>query len=229
MKINKYFLIFLSVIFLMSCEKDTEGLSSVTYYCDLELKGNSVELVALNGTYTEPGWDATEKGVDVSANVTVAGTVNASVAGLYTLTYSVKNVDGFAKSLTRRIIVADATPSALESGVYTVSSSSNRNGVAYGRDFPILIFQASPAEFFISDFLGGWYEQRAGYGSNYAMTGRFTLAGDNTLSLVSSSIIGWGDGLDGISNGVYNPATKTISWTATYVGTLNFNVTATKE
>jgi hypothetical protein len=148
---------------------------------------------------------------------------------LYTLTYSVKNVDGFPKTTTRRVIVADNTPSLLESGVYIVSKNSNRNGtVVWGKEFPILIYQVSPGKFYVSDFLGGYYDQRAGYGSMYAMTGHITVVGV-TFVMNDSQVAGWGDSLDSLSNCVYNPATKTISWTAAYIGTYNFNVIATKE
>ncbi|MCS2955955.1 DUF5012 domain-containing protein [Bacteroides thetaiotaomicron] len=32
------------------------------------------------------------------------------------------------------------------------------------------------------DFLGGWYDQRAGYGPDYAMVGKFELNDDNTIT-----------------------------------------------
>jgi hypothetical protein len=118
----------------------------------------------------------------------------------------------------------------MESGFYTVSANSNRNGVTlYGREFTILLYQVSPGVFYVSDLFGGYYDQRAAYGSAYAMVGHITLAGSNTITLNDSHVDGWGDSLDGMSNGVYNPATKTVSWTAAYVDTYDFNVTAVKQ
>jgi hypothetical protein len=226
----KYSLLILSVLFFSACEKETEGLSRVTYYCDLELKGNPVELVVLGQAYNEPGWEAYENDEDVSDAVVVTGTVNTGVAGLYRLTYSVNNTDGFPKTATRQIVVYDATPSPMESGFYTVSANSNRNGVTfYGRDFTILIYQVRPGVFYVSDLFGGYYDQRAAYGSAYAMVGHITLAGDLTITLNDSHVDGWGDSLDGMSNGAYDPATKTASWTAGYAGLYDFNVIAAKQ
>ena len=229
MKTYKYLLIIFSVLFLFACEKETEGLSRITYYCELELKGDPIVFTAMGGTYNEPGWIATENDVDVSDKVVVTGTVNTDAAGLYTLTYNAYNSDGFAKRATRRVVVSDPTPSPMESGFYTVLRNSDRNGTAYGNDFTILIYQVSPGRFYVSDLLGGWYEQRAGYGNLYAMVGHITLTESNTLTLVNSFVQGWQDGLDGLTNGLYNPDTKTLTYTAKYAGTLNFNVIATKQ
>jgi hypothetical protein len=231
MNMKRYFyLVFLSVFLLSGCEKETENISKTTYYCDFSLNGEPVEFVSLGGSYSEPGWEALDQGVDVSDAVVVSGSVNPAVAGLYNLTYSVNNTDGFPAILTRQVVVYNTEPSPLESGFYTVSKLSNRNGsTSYGQDFTILIYQVSPAKFYVSDLLGGYYDQRAGYGSAYAMTGSIKLESDNTVSLIESSVQGWGDSLDGLSNGVYNPDTKTISWAAAYIGTYTFNVIATKQ
>jgi len=228
MKTYKYILlIFLSAFLFASCEKETEGVSRITYYCELDLKGNPIEFVAMGSTFTDPGWIASENNEDVSGNVTVSGTVNMQAAGIYRLVYSVNNADGFAKTASRQVVVYDPTPSAMPSGFYTVDKSSNRNGTTvYGRDFTILVFQISPGRFYVSDLFGGYYDQRAGYGSNYAMVGRIALSGDNVITLLSSSVAGWGDSLDGLFDGSFDSATKTAKWTARYAGAYNFNVIA---
>jgi hypothetical protein len=226
----KYCLIVVSVFLLFACEKETEGISRITYYCELELKGSNVEFAPLGGSYEEAGWVATENGIDVADKVIVTGTVNTSVAGLYRLVYSVNNADGFPKIAERQVVVYDITPSAMKSGFYTVSSSSNRNGVTlYGREFTILIYQVSPGKFYVSDLFGGYYDQRAGYGSTYAMVGHIAVSSDNAITLEDSKVAGWGDSLDGLIDGSYDPDTKTAKWTAQYVGTYNFNVIATEQ
>lgn len=238
MKIYKYCLILFSVIFFFACEKETEGISRITYYVDLELKGNSTEFVDLGGTYIEPGWTAIEEGSDVSENVTVSGTVDTSKPGLYTLNYLVYNADGFPKTAQRQVVVSDPTPSPLSSGFYKVSKSSNRTsfgsgpGSAGSKEYAsepiILIYQVSPAKFYISDFLGGYYEVGRGYGPTYALTGHFTLNPDNTLTANDSFLVGWGDSLDDLVNATFDPATKTLSYTAQYAGAYDFNIIATK-
>jgi len=230
MKKFKYSLAILLAVFLFaSCEKETEGISRVTYYCELDLKGDAVVFVVRGNTFTDPGWVASENDVDVSANVKVAGTVNTQTTGIYRLVYSIDNVDGFPKTTTRQVVVYDATPSVMPSGFYTVDKSSNRNNVAYGRDFTIMVYQVEPGIFYVADLLGGWYEQRAGYGSRYAMEGIIELDGANDITLLDSFIAGWGDGLDDLTNGSYDPVTNTLSYTAQYAGTLFFNVIATPQ
>lgn len=226
----KYSLIIAAIFFLFSCDKETEGLSRITYYCDLILDGDATMLVPLGGTYVEPGYIALENEEDVTGDVTVAGTVNTSVAGLYRLVYSVYNTDGFAKTAVRQVVVYDPTPSAMPSGFYTVDASSNRNGTTvYGREFPILMYQVSPGKFYVSDLLGGYYDQRAGYGSSYAMVGHIALDANNVITLIDSKVAGWGDSLDGLINGSFDPGTQTVKWTAQYIGAYDFNVIATPQ
>lgn len=239
MKIYKNSLILVSVLFLFACEKETEGISRITYFAELTLKGNPVELVSLGGSFQEPGWTAIEDGADISDKVSVVGSVDTSKPGLYTLTYLVNNADGIPKTAMRQIVVSDDTPSPLESGLYKVSNASNRTSFGsgpgssghpnYASEHIILIYQVSPGKFYTSDFLGGYYDKGAGYGSNYAMTGHFTLNEDMTIALDDSHIAGWGDGLDDVVNGVYSPGTKTLTYTAQYIGAYDFNVIATKQ
>ncbi|MDD4438078.1 MAG: DUF5012 domain-containing protein [Tissierellia bacterium] len=239
MKIYKYSLILIFVFFLFSCGKETEGLSRITYYVDLELKGNSTEFINLGGTYNEPGWTAIEEGSDVSKNVMVSGSVDTSKPGLYTLNYLVYNADGFPKTAQRQVVVSDPTPSPLASGFYKVSKSSNRTSQGsgpgatgskeYASEPSILIYQVSPAKFYISDFIGGYYEVGRGYGPAYALTGHFTLNPDNTLTANDSFLAGWGDSLDDLVNATYNPVNKTLQYTAQYAGAYDFNIIATKK
>jgi hypothetical protein len=224
----KYCLLMFSALFLFaSCEKETEDISRITYFCELELIGNSTMMVPVGSTYTEPGYIATENEEDVSSSIVVSGTVNTNTPGKYVLNYSITNKDGFPKTAQRTVFVYDATSSILESGEYVVAAGSNRNGTAYA-GYEIVVYQVLPGTFYITDFLGGWYEQRAGYGSTYAMTGRFALSG-TAINLVSSYISGWKDGLDELENGVYDATTKTITYDVTYAGTLVFHVILTKK
>jgi len=221
----------LAIVLFAGCHDiTTEGFTKITYYCNLALNGDAVVFVPLGSTYTESGWKADLNGEDISDQVVVTGSVNVNNTGIYNLVYSAVNEDGFAKTAARQIIVFDPTPSAIGSGVYDISPNSNRNGTTiYGGAFTILIYQTSPGKFYVSDLFGGYYEQRAGYGSSYAMVGDIALASDNTITLLDSSVAGWNDGLDGLVNGSCDPDTKTVQWTAQYAGTYNFNVIATEQ
>ena len=213
----KYCLIIASVFLLSACDKDTEGLSRITYYCELDLKGDAIELVALGGTYTEQGYVASENGEDVSAKVVVSGTVNTQAAGLYNLRYSVNNVDGYPQTTVRQVIVYDTTPSEISSGFYYVATSSSRSSLGGAAGAPaaefssepeLLIFQSAPGRFFISDLFGGYYNIGRGYGAAYAISG--TIAFDGTdFSLISSNATPWGDKHDAV-RGTYDAGSETL-------------------
>lgn len=136
------------------------------------------------------------------------------------------NEDGFAKTFTRTVYVADNTASPLKSGIYTVAEGSKRTApsvVAFS-GYEIVIFQMEPGIFYISDFLGGWYDQRAGYGPDYAMVGKFELNDDNTITPLESYVAGWGDSMDQMTNTLLDPATGTLKWTVAYAGQLSFDI-----
>lgn len=219
----KYSLIIASVFFLFSCDKETEDISRITYYCKLDLKGGAVEFVSLGGTYTEQGWVATENNEDVADKVTVTGTVNAQVAGIYPLVYSVNNSDGYPTSVERKVIVYDTTPSVIATGFYHVDASSSRSALGaaagtpateFATEPPITIYQTAPGKFYISDLFGGYYSIGRGYGVRYDISGIVSFDGTN-FSLVSSNATPWGDKHSAVK-GTYNAETKTLKLQVDY-------------
>lgn len=50
------------------------------------------------------------------------------------------------------------------------------------------------------------------------MTGYIALNDDNTLTLISSYVAGWGDSLDSLTDAAYDPANATISYKLSYAG-----------
>ena len=141
---------------------------------------------------------------DITSTVKVESDVDASKAGVYSVTYSAVNVDGFSSSATRTVIVYD--PSATDrdiSGDYTVAGESYRivkttgaKTAFSGQD--VTISKLAPGIYSISDFLGGYYDQRAGYGSSYAMNGYFQLNNDNTITALYAHVKGWNDDAENI-------------------------------
>jgi len=229
MKLYKYCLIIISLFLLLTaCDKDTEDISRVTYYPELELKGSTVLVMEAGNSFQEAGYVATLEGNDVSNDVVISGNLDVNKPGKYTVNYTITNVDGISKQLSRTVYVSDKTESALKSGIYTVTADSHRDAsgaiVSYGREFSVVINQVEPGVFYTSDFLGGWYEYRAGYGPTYALTGTFKLNTDNTISIISSHLIGWGDSASGLENGKFDPATNTISVEVKYAN-MSFNQT----
>ncbi len=231
-KLMKYSLVLVSAVLLLaSCDKDSEGLSKVTYYCDLTLKGSATELVSIGGTYSDPGWEALENGEDISGNVEVSGTVKMNEAGLYKLTYKINNSDGYPTTATRQVVVCDVTSSPIASGVYTVSTTSRRtpgSSAEYANGNSLLIYQVSPGKFYISDFIGGYYDKGRGYGSDYACPGHFTLESDNSITLVDGAMTdGFGGDVDSLV-GSYDAATNTLTFDSEWSGYI-FTIIATKK
>lgn len=232
-KIIYSLLLFCGLAGLWGCDESTEGLTYVTYYVNFELNGDDPMLVPVNGTFTDPGVVAKEGEEDVTASVVVDGSVNTSQIGLYTLSYSAVNADGFSSSAKRTVVVYDPAVTTDASGSYTVDSSvSTRemNGAQapFKGDFGVSVDMVAPGIFAVSDFLGGWYEQGAGYGASYAMKGYFKLNADNTIEPLSSLVAGWGDSMDNMTGGKYDPENGQITWSIDYAGQMTFNIIMNK-
>jgi hypothetical protein len=94
----------------------------------LTLTGDINVSVALEGAYTEPGYSAwdVEDG-DISAQVTVEGTIDTSTAGPYQLTYSVVDRNGNLATVSRTITVSESAADASGSGSDTGGSNTDLN------------------------------------------------------------------------------------------------------
>jgi hypothetical protein len=129
----KIFIIVLTTIWLASaCNKKdnfnypegTVGISKITNFPVLTLKGSDVEVVEKGKPFNDPGATATEGGNPLT--VTTTGSVDINTPGVYTLTYSAVNKDGFSASTRRTVVVysTDASAAAHDlSGTYLRSST----------------------------------------------------------------------------------------------------------
>lgn len=240
MKMKKIIVLsFLVMVFLASCtqkdviENDTQvGISKITHYITYTLNGGPTIVFPKGSAYVDPGYVALEGTKDVTTKVTTKGTVDGNTVGLYNLTYSAVNSDGYSSSAKRTVIIYDpSAPTTDLGGNYT--SSVRR--VLPARSFTglsVSIEKLAPGFFYVSDFLGGFYDQGSSYkyGPGYAMTGYMQLNPDNTLTLVSSFLTGWGDSLNELTNAVYDPATNGLSWDAFYTASnYDFKVTLVKQ
>ena len=219
---------------LTSCGTTSDDPSKITYFVKLELLGEETMHVPLGSTFTDPGVTAFEGETNVTSSVVKKGTVNANKVGYYPITYSAKNVDGFSKSIERTVFVYDPKMTTDLAGIYTVAAGTYRLNLTNGAKTPysgfkVIISPYLPGIFYVSDFFGGYYDQRVNYGPDYAMTGYFALYEDNTLELLYSSVRGWGDSLDDLDETEYDPETGSLSWAATYVSSFTFYVTLTNN
>jgi hypothetical protein len=111
-------LIIIVVVFgFSSCKKDEihntdtkVGISDVTFYPTLTMAGSQYVSIVRGGVYTEAGVTAKEGSSTI--NVTTTGAVNTSQPGLYVITYSATNKDGFAVTTSRTVVVLSAHENA---------------------------------------------------------------------------------------------------------------------
>ncbi|ADV45204.1 BT_2262 family domain-containing protein [Bacteroides helcogenes] len=220
MKTMKYISIFFCTLLLLTaCDKESEGVSGIMHF---ELLGEETMLVTLGTSYQEPGYKVIYREQDVTAEVKTAGMVDAQKVGLYSIRYSYANKDGVKTAKERKVIVADPTVTIEIAGNYLTTDGTFRlSGSGAITNYPgykVKINKIAPGFFQISDFLGGYYEQRAGYGAAYACKGYVQVKNDNSITLLSSSTLPWNNTLTGLTEGKYNPENSTVSWKAEYAG-----------
>jgi len=237
MKIYKFGLLAFITMFLFSCEKETEGLSRPTYYVAFEILGDNPAIVQAGVPYVDAGVVATMNGVNVTSGVTTESNVDVEEMGMYQVEYTATNADGLKSRAVRDVIVCNPSVTTDISGVWNVSPETYRltpaNGVETpygGPGYTVRITRLAPGFFSVNDLLAGWYSIRTypQYASITSMTGNISLNEDNTLNLISSYIINWGDGLDFFEDAFYDPATETIKWKTSYAGSMHFYITLTK-
>ena len=105
-----------------SCEIADPIESTVTKYADFNMTGPKYLYWEQGEAFTDPGVEATEGGDPLE--VQIDGTVDANTPGVYPLTYSAVNSDGFPASVTRYVAVGDKAVAASRdlSGKYDVGS-----------------------------------------------------------------------------------------------------------
>ncbi len=165
MRFMKYIIVFFSLSVFTGCAKEEDiittdtqvGHSRITFFPVLTLKGEEYMAVPRGGTYTEPGATATEGGTSITTSV--SGSVNTATTGVYTLTYTATNKDGFSVTDTRTVAVystdADAAANDLSGnylraatgvtanwtklapGVYLIT---NPGGAATGNGLKVIAF-----------------------------------------------------------------------------------------
>lgn len=228
MKKNIFYIMLMlltSAVTFSSCDDDSSaGVTRITYYPVLSLKGDATMYVDKGSAFTDPGCAAELNGEDVSSQVAVVGSVDTSKSGIYTITYSAANEDGFSASVSRRVIVTD--PNDAVEGVYTTSSVTCNGSAKYDGQYEIIVLNNGDGTYSVSDLLGGWYAQGRGYGDNYAMTGNISVSANGAVAMIDSHISGWGDSLVKFFGNF--DATTGFTWDAEYVQSMVFHVVMNK-
>lgn len=214
----------------ISCEKETEGISFETNYANFTITGDNPYNLPQGTPYTEPGVTAEAGGEELE--VTAVNNIDHTTLGIYEVNYSATNKDGYEAVVKRTVAVYDPSAPATDfSGVYTSNmyrTNADGSGRREFKDLSVNVTKVGPGIFYLTDLLGGYYSQGLAYGGAYAMTGYLALNADNTLTLLSSHVSGWGDGLEQLVDGKYDPATGVITFTSYYAAGRPFYVTLNK-
>lgn len=233
-KLYFYMLSLAVALGMASCNDSHDHLtdSTITYYPEFHMLGNEFEEVFLGTSYTDAGCTATLLGEDWTSQIVTTGLedIDVNVPGLYYVTYSITNKDGYVKSVTRTVAVFDPEITTDISGKYETQEGTflQHSGGKIALDgFTVNIERVVPGVFFIDEMLAGMWSQRAGYGSDYGLQGYLQLTADNHLHDLGVMVPGWGDTYDEISDIIYNPETGEITYQMVYAGYL-FNVILNK-
>ena len=170
-----------------SCKDSVEDSSVITYFVDLQLKGEKTMYVPLNTEFVEPGYTAYIQDEDVTNKVKVSGEVDITKVGYYVLTYVAVNNDGYTSKDTRKVFVYDGAVSddIDYSGKYQTSKADYTDADGEKTDYKgyfITIEKVCQGLYSVSDFYGGYYSQFLGKGSRYAFTGYAYINASNELS-----------------------------------------------
>lgn len=221
---------FFMLLTFASCKKEsTLNVSSVTTYPELTLLGDALMLLEAGSTFTDPGAEA-NVGTDM-VPVVVSGTVDVNTPGIYTITYSAENAEGFSAMTNRTVMVAvkGDLMNSIE-GIYY--STVVRNGTAsptYTNMGPVLVTKTGTGDFHL-DAIGGYYEHGRGYGPNYAGMVDVTPVDipTNMFTYPTGFPIGAFGGSADMANMVVDPGASTVSYETTWSFGFVFETTLTQ-
>lgn len=239
-KIFLYSLMALSSVGLFtSCNDDHDLLTDtkVTHFADIVLLGDEEVVLQAGDAWTDPGVKASIGDQDVTDRVVVTGHANANEGGINSLTYTVKNDDGFATSAYRTVYVYDKKN--FQSAYDAASSFGSRKFSG----LPVSICKVEGNVYHISDALGGFYafgRYPQYLGDNYSWADGFIenaeqpfslgayimLNADNSIEILEYDEWYWTPDNPVFLSGTYDPATGTVELVYDFGGT--FTVTLTK-
>ncbi len=216
-----YILAMAALSLFASCDKESEDNSFVTTYANIEMNGDELMMVQKGSDFKDPGCVVTIGGEKVDYET--SGSVDVNQGGLYELSYSKTNADGYTSTATRQVVVYDYDNME---GLYEVTTVRPGKNPVHAT---IIIADLGNGYYSFTDFLGGYYAQGAGYGANYAAVGMAQVdksTGVWTISLGDNgygAVAGWGDYITSC-DGTFDPDTKVFEFKTMYAN-YEFNVT----
>lgn len=211
---KKYISIILAAaltLFVVGCEKESAGVTRITYYPVISLVGDYVT-VPIGGSFAEPGYSADMNGEDITSQVKVTDDIDNSKVGHYTVKYSAINADGIAAVATRDVYVIN--PGKINNMYFSHTWMGSRDY----KDLPIQIDEYGPGMYLIEDLCGGFYclgryPGYEAYGYDFWAEAVFSVGADNSISILGAG--GWYFKTSFDYNnfvGTYDPATGVLDY-----------------
>jgi hypothetical protein len=123
---NIFIAILLLSVTLISCEKEDSGnVSKVTYYPTITLNGDRTVFVNKGGVYNELG--AVALAGTQNLKLTTTGSVDTNTIGVYEISYSALNDDGFPAKKSRKVVIISPTPSSIDLSGTFIRNGTNVN------------------------------------------------------------------------------------------------------
>ncbi|WP_242133327.1 immunoglobulin-like domain-containing protein [Aestuariivivens marinum] len=146
----------------IGCDTESTGnVSRVTVFPELTINGDATIFHVAGTPFNDPGANATVGGspIEFSTN----SNLDTNTPGIYTISYSAFNEDGFEAAAVRTVYVYETGDDI--AGIY--------NGIRDNRGFGglVLVSTRNDGDYNISDMLAGYYHQGLGYGPAYSFPG----------------------------------------------------------
>jgi len=134
---KKFFILLslaLSLTVLSSCTKESAGRHSIVDYVKITLLGDKEIFIGLGDEYVEPGFTATDKGVDAANKVEITITdlygdeveaITTDNPGMYTISYAATSQDKLDIVTTRTVYVYDPELSISLEGTFAVDFTTS--------------------------------------------------------------------------------------------------------
>lgn len=200
-KIFNILILVLALASFASCKKTTEGVTGITYYANIQILGDNPAIAVIGQPYEDAGCYTTMNGEDITAQTKVTSNVNTSAMGIYGVTYSAVNADGFAAAVTRDVYVAN--PGHFDN-LYIADS---RFGSQHYTGAPVMIKKLSDGNYLIDDIAGGlyWWGRYPGYEPTYDFHCECVLRlnADNTIDVLQTGDWYWGGEFESVGSTYY--------------------------